>query len=558
MAPASGAKSKKRRRSTSTPTKKDSTKKKSVNTGIPAPTNVLLIDNGGDSLKYGILGQHKKPESIPNITARLRHQLTVLVGDEIHSVQPTQLVSTTRSLERGCITNLGNQIQVWKRLLEKLRIQVPLTTEAAETFGWKVSRQPVDKKTPLYFPQNMAVVVMVCPLCPRSIMDQIINVWFNDFGFSHVGLLTTSAFGTASTSTECSCVVDMGWSATQVVPTYQHKILGPIRRQPLGGRHLVGLWKYYCSYRQWNLMDAEFLMKDVHQLLAYVSLDLRDELNTAQRIILGKRPFDREFVLPDYQTIARGFVRLTPWLQRIEEENQEQQKLSKKKAEEMLTNGVDEGKDEEKGISESMNEERANKEGKDNAIECDGDESGEDVEDVDSEDETDDQRHKRLLRLKVEEERRRSELEAERQTLMVSVERFTIPEVLFQPSDAGLDKSMAGLPQVIVSAIEACPVIYQSAMYETIRVIGGACLLPNLKERLYREVRQLAPTHYNLKIDFAPDPINDAWMNAHTWLEKNSFERWSLSRDAFESFLSTNGNKKLSQQLLDRQHGRLI
>jgi len=555
MSSDAGSKPKKRKRST-TPTTKESTKKKSIKSAsAPVPTNVLLIDNGGDTLKYGILGLHKNPESMPNITARLRHQLTVLVGDEIHSVQPTQLVNTTRSLERGCITNLGNQVQVWKRVLEKLRIQVPVRTEAAEAFGWKLSRQTANKKAPLYFPQQMAVVIMVCPLCPRSIMEQVISIWFNDFGFSHVGLLTTSAFGAVPTSTECCCVVDMGWSATQVVPTYQQKIIGPIRRQPLGSRHLVGLWKYYCSYRQWNLMDAEFLMKDVHRLLAYVALDLRGELDTAQRTILGKRPFDREFVLPDYQTIARGFVRLTPWLKRIEEEKQQQkkeEKQRKKDAEDVVSDDADIRKTKK----ESLDEDRGEGVDKDdNTTDIDAEKSD---EDVDSEDETDDQRRKRLLKLKAEEERRQREIEAERQTLMVSVERFTIPEVIFQPSDAGLEKKMASLPRVIVSAIELCPSIYQSALYETIRIVGGACLLPNLKERLYRELRQLAPTNCDLKLDFASDPVNDAWINAQSWLEETSFDQWSLSRDDFEGLLVSNRSNKACHKLLEREHGRII
>ena len=40
-------------------------------------------------------------------------------------------------------------------------------------------------------------------------------------------------------------------------------IVEAIRRMPIGGRHLVNLWKYHMSYRQWNLMDSEFILRDV-------------------------------------------------------------------------------------------------------------------------------------------------------------------------------------------------------------------------------------------------------------------------------------------------------
>ena len=517
-------------------------------------------------MKYGIIGQHDDaPESMPNVTARLRHQWTTLVGDEVNSVQPTQIQTMMRSTERGCITNMGNQVQVWKCMLEKLRVQIVLQGEAAQAFGWKVSKQPKEKS--LYNPQTMAVVIMLSPLCPRTILEQVLQVWFQDFGFAHVGIVTTSAFGTAPSPTECCTVVDLGWSATQVVPTYQDKIIPEgIRRLSLGGRHLVGLWKYYCSYRQWNLMDADLLLEDVHQSLSYVSLNLKEELKEAQRTYLSKRPFDREFVLPDFQTTHKGFVRLTPWLQKLEDEQQQEanDEKAKNKAEQDLKEEQQEIEEETKikakqDLKEQPTEAEENE--KDAVVkeeekddDAEEEENGDDApdeedEDVDSDDETDDQKRTRLLRQKAEEDRRRRELEAERQVLTVSVERFTIPEVLFSPSDAQLG-GFAGLPQVICSAINATPRIYQSALYGKIRLVGGLSKMPNLRTRLERELRSLVPTHYALSIEVAEDPIQDAWMNANAWLQKTCYTEWSVSRGEFDT-------KGLWHRLLDNKLGKL-
>eukprot|EP00548_Thalassiothrix_antarctica_P019793 CAMPEP_0194187070 /NCGR_PEP_ID=MMETSP0154-20130528/49406_1 /TAXON_ID=1049557 /ORGANISM="Thalassiothrix antarctica, Strain L6-D1" /LENGTH=397 /DNA_ID=CAMNT_0038906545 /DNA_START=361 /DNA_END=1554 /DNA_ORIENTATION=- len=397
----------------------------------------------------------------------------------------------------------------------------------------------------------MAVVIMLCPLSPRSIMDQVIHVWFKDFGFSHVGLVTTSAFGSIHTATECCCVVDMGWSATQVVPTYKYKILGPIRRQPLGGRHLVGLWKYYCSYRQWNLMDAEFLLEEVHRALSYVSLDLRGELDNAQHNILGKRHFDREYVLPDYQTVLKGFVRLTPWLKKLDDKKlrQERELCNFEQASPDPTG---------KGRFQRDKTEKTIEKNARGGISKDESGNEDESEDFDSDEETDNQQRKRLLYLKEEEDQRKREIEAERQTLMVSVERFTIPEVIFYPSDAGLETKMASLPQVIVSAIKACPSIYQSALYESIRLIGGACQLSNVKDRLCIELRRLIPSQYDLKIEVASDPVNDAWIKASSWLQHNPFSQWSLSRENYEACLRPRERPRVCQKMLEKQHGRLI
>ena len=123
-------------------------------------------------------------------------------------------------------------------------------------------------------------------------------------------------------NTTASCIVDMGWSATHIVPVYRHVPLCS-RRMPLGGRHLTQLYKYHVSYRQWNLMDQEFLLEEIQQQVGFLSLDFEGDLLQARRIPLGRRPFDLEFVLPDYSTTYKGFVRLPAALKQQQQQQQE-------------------------------------------------------------------------------------------------------------------------------------------------------------------------------------------------------------------------------------------
>ena len=180
------------------------------------PTHILVIDNGGDTLKYGLVTADE-PDSIPNLTAKLKHQWTVMIGDEVTQIQPSQVENLTRSTERSHITKLGNQMQVWKRILDLMRIHVPLTSEASQLFGWKNTRPTSKVETPLYNPQTMAVLILVAPSSPRSTMESIYSIWFDDFNFGHVGLATSAIFAATETLTGCSCVVDLGWSASCVV-----------------------------------------------------------------------------------------------------------------------------------------------------------------------------------------------------------------------------------------------------------------------------------------------------------------------------------------------------
>lgn len=62
-------------------------------------------------------------------------------------------------------------------------------------------------------------------------------------------------------------------------------------------------------------------------------------------------------------------------------------------------------------------------------------------------------------------------------------ERFTGPELLFNPSDIGLQEE--GLPAVTMQSIEAMPLGIRPAMLANIVVVGGNAKLPGLVERLF-------------------------------------------------------------------------
>jgi actin-related protein 6 len=486
---------------------------------------------------------------MPNITAKLQHQWTILVGDELDRIQPNQLESTTRSTERGIITNLANQIQVWKRVLDHVGVVVPIKSEAAEAFGWKVARAGSSKAT--IVPQSCAVLLLMPPLCPRSVLEQVINVWFQEFHFAHVGLATSPVMAaiplSVTTQYSCACVVDMGWSATHIVPTHRRApFKEAIRRMPLGGRHLIQLWKYYTSYRQWNLMDQEFLLEAAQRELGFFSLQFGEDLKLARRLPLGKRPYDREFVLPDYSTTHHGVVRLPAALQQQASEEETEETAAENNAENSNRKGGEEDDDDDDEDDDEV-------EGRD-----DGKNS--DAQDEDSDDdESDEARRRRILRQRQEQERRRQELEEEHQVLLVSVERFTIPEVLFRPTDAGLSPNLAGLPEAIVASISACPRQYQAAMYQSIRVVGGLCLIPNLLARLERELRCLAPCQYEVNIKVMDDaPMDQAWLGGKQWVQRKLHSAWSIGIDEWEASKKDPRKPKAWHRLLAENGGAMV
>jgi actin-related protein len=510
-------------------------------TSTPAPTRILIIDNGGDTLKYG-WSTDTLPSLIPNKTARLPQQWTVLVGDQLSTVQnPSQLIGVTHSTERGVVVNLGNQVQVWKRLLDLLHVSVPTHTETAQAFGWKIAARAraADPDTPEIPAATCAVLLALAPHTPRIMLDLIVQTWLEDLGFAHVGLCVSAVAAAQNVSNDYDtcCVVDLGWSATHIVPTHRQQVLDSraIRRVPIGGRHLINAWKHFCSYRQWNLMEQEFIVRDVWERTAYVSLDFHTEIALARRLPAGQRPYDREFVLPDFQKTTQGRVQLPAALQ-LQQPEQEVEQIKTLATKDEFFDDESVGKDEIFG--QTNNE----------------DDSGDNDDAEDSEDESPEDRRQRLLRQRKEEERQRRDQEEEEQILNVSVERFTFPEAFFRPSDLGLPLDWASLPQAIVQSIGACPESYQPALYKTIRLIGGLALLSNIKARLLHEIRCLAPAEYDIQLDLDDKPVAEAWQGARKYAATVRYRIWSISRDEWERI----SKRRSWERLLVVQGGLLV
>jgi actin-related protein len=547
---------------------------------LRTPSRTLVLDNGGDTVKFGwadTTTDSTQPKHMPNVTARLPQQWTVLTGDEINVnvTNPNSCIAVTRSTERGIITNMGNQIQVWKRLLDVLGVMIPLKTETATAFGWNANHTKNSAKSSTAkgnatiiesIPSHQcAVLIGVPPYTPRSVLDHVLVVWLEDFGFAHAGFCVSTVAAaiyrpiplraTPETTNEgakgdsanhknkevvpIACVVDLGWSAIHIVPVYMDKVIpataanakrSTIRRIPLGARHLINIWKYYCSYRQWNLMDSEWIMRDVFEKTAHVSLHFHQDMMLARKIPAGRRPYDCEYVLPDYDSTFTGVVQIPEAVQR---------EIEKQKQIAAEVNDDDDDDENDEDYNEQDMEDDGGDDDDDNVA------AAAEEQDSSEDEESPEEIRKQVLKQR-EEERRRRELEAEQhQVLNITVERFSIPEALFRPSDVGLPSEWASLPQAIVQAIEACPVVYRAGLYRSIQLTGGLSQLPNLKERLVQELRALAPSQYPLDIACSDSPVDQAWKGALKLATEEPYTKWSVSREEWESVSRRGAWKRL-------------
>lgn len=84
------------------------------------------------------------------------------------------------------------------------------------------------------------------------------------------------------------------------------------------------------------------------------------------------------------------------------------------------------------------------------------------------------------------------------QILRLNNERFTVPEILFYPSDIGMESM--GIAETIVKCIRLCPPKDQPLLAKNIVVMGGNANFPGFKERVYSDVRSYLPDHWNVNV----------------------------------------------------------
>ncbi|XP_054632356.1 actin-related protein 6 isoform X2 [Dunckerocampus dactyliophorus] len=118
------------------------------------------------------------------------------------------------------------------------------------------------------------------------------------------------------------------------------------------------------------------------------------------------------------------------------------------------------------------------------------------------------------------------------QILRLANERFAVPEMLFHPSDIGLQEM--GIPEAIVHSVQSLPEDMQPHMYDNIILTGGNTLFPGFRERLEAELRSLVPTHIPVSVMLPNNPITYSWEGGKLLAQNPDYEEMVVTRDDYE------------------------
>ncbi|KAK9126982.1 hypothetical protein Scep_015828 [Stephania cephalantha] len=118
--------------------------------------------------------------------------------------------------------------------------------------------------------------------------------------------------------------------------------------------------------------------------------------------------------------------------------------------------------------------------------------------------------------------------------IILGVERFRCPEVLFQPNMIGIDQ--AGLDEMAGISIRRLPSKgdrLERSISNSIFLTGGSCLFPGMVERVEAGIRKIRPFELPIRVVRASDPILDAWRGAAAVAAAPCFQMQTFSRQDF-------------------------
>jgi len=289
-----------------------------------------------------------------------------------------------------------------------------------------------------------------------SIREGLSEILFEEYQFASIfrtnpGDLSCYNNKQQYTDEECCLIVDSGYSSTHIVP-YIHgrRLKEAVIRIDVGGKLLTNHLKEIVSYRQIRVLDETYVMNAAKEDSCYVSLDFDNDMKLAKIESKKRRKENyaykiaREYVLPDFTSLRRGYLR----------------KIKPIVASESNTTQV-----------------------------------------------------------------------SNEQTIVLNNERFSVPEVLFNPSDVGI--TQMGIPEAIAHCISLCDESARSWLYRNIVLTGGNMSFPNMKERVEREVRAYAPTEYNVVVRLPPDPISYAWNGGALFGNDPCLSKLSVTREEY-------------------------
>ncbi|KAH9286848.1 Actin-related protein 6 [Echinococcus granulosus] len=390
----------------------------------------LVVDLGGGSIKFG-LSSVKVPRCVDNCIYKSKNVTgRNFIGSEIEECKNLSSLFGIYPFKKGYINNWDTQKQILDSVLCRYINSRSLDMASLNLFI-----------TEPYF--NFT-----------STKETMNELFFEEYRVA--GLLRTNpaffaAYKYRAESSQrlsrYSLIIDSGYSFTHILPMADGNIMREFAlRLSVGGKILTNRLIEVTSYRQLDVRSEVYIMNQCKEDGCFVSTDFWADLTCAKSRDLSVNTIAREYVLPDYIDVHRGYLR-------------------------------------------------------------DPSEKPKDAVD-------------------------RTKLQG--YILRLSNERFTVPELLFHPSDVGYtEMGISEAAQYLLT--ERLPPGVRPGAMANVLLIGGNSKFSGYKERVLNDLRSCVPHDLPVNVCAPPDPQLYAWQGgALLASNRDDFDQYLVTRREYE------------------------
>jgi len=120
------------------------------------------------------------------------------------------------------------------------------------------------------------------------------------------------------------------------------------------------------------------------------------------------------------------------------------------------------------------------------------------------------------------------------QTIQLGDEKFRAPECLFQPSQAGVEAD--GVSKMLHNSIMKCDIDLRKNLYESVVLSGGSTMFKGIKERIHKDLSDLAPTSITVNVIAPPERKYSVWIGGSILSSLSTFnDMWITNEEYNES-----------------------
>ncbi|KKY17564.1 putative actin family protein [Phaeomoniella chlamydospora] len=486
----------------------------------PLPSNTLIIDNGAYLLKAGFSSDTANTDAdlltnchvIPNALARTRDRRTY-IASQLENISDWTDAIFRRPVEKGQIVSWEAQKAVWDHTFfdEKTAAKDLFVKDAGDTT--LVLTEPPNTLPSLQ--KNADEIIM--EEWGFGAYSRVIGPSLNAYNDIHpsMGDPVSGTPPPDSGPVECLLVVDSGYSHTTITPIYKGRpIQRAIRRLDFGGKHLTNMLKEIVSTRHYDLHQDTHLVNDIKERTCFVSQNFNSDLEAtwkgnSSRSKKSRNP-TRLPTPPETSTDStdNDAMHMDP------PTNTPELPSSSSPTSLFIDYVLPDGLHIKQGFTRPHDP---------------------------SQQATSTNPKKRPHSPSPTP----STTHHPETFMTLSNERFTVPEILFTPSDLGLTPStptpLAGIPELIHQSLTTLPPAIQATMLSNILVVGGNANIPGFVSRLKTEVRSLSHSSWNVRVAKMDDPLKATWLGGARMAcsmrkNKTAFKQLVVTKEEYAEF----------------------